>query len=362
MDKVLLKFLKKEIEFYFKDFRAEDLNTNFFRGNVELSNLNLNTDVVQDAISTFVPYIEVESAVVEKFRLRVPFSSIKAKPTEVYISKIDVKCKEPVNFVAFQESIKTTIERTQKEIVKTGKLEYSLMDRILDGLQITIDHIHVSFGLLGRFKHAKPGLWTPHVLDINIYDVQVYSVDENWKRWETLKETREYTHGKPHVWHFKEATCKVSARLVPPKDYSGASIPVEHVPVLDRQPVKFRLTQQRLNINETIGTELTLILGDTKMSFSPSQLALLIYWVDALSSAAFRRDLKVEEKPVSLVVVQKPNTLFSIIWDKFSIAFKDKDRSCTEFEVNEFHMNRVLQADLPGETMTRFLISQVTLR
>eukprot|EP01124_Arcella_intermedia_P018070 TRINITY_DN25040_c0_g1_i1.p1 TRINITY_DN25040_c0_g1~~TRINITY_DN25040_c0_g1_i1.p1 ORF type:complete len:1188 (-),score=283.73 TRINITY_DN25040_c0_g1_i1:91-3609(-) len=364
MDKVLLKFLKTEIEYFFKDFKQEDLNTNLFKGNLELTNLRLNTDVLQDALSPIVPYIQVDSAIVEKFKLRVPFSSIKSKATEVWISRIDIKCSEPVDFEEFQNSIKKTAETKQKEVVKTGKYEYTLVDRVLDGVQVTIDHIHVSMALLGRYKHARPGNWTPHILDVNIYDVQVYSVDEKWRK-VGIQETRAYTHGKPHVWHFKESTFKLSVKLLPPKDASGSSIPLDPVPILDRLSVKFRLTQQRLNINETIGTEMTLIIGDAKMSFTPSQIGHLIFWIDALSSAAFRHDVpKQADKPVVPVTLERPNTLFTIVLDKLNIQFRDRDRPTDkhiQFELTELQINRVLRSDRPNETITRILLSQINL-
>lgn len=76
---------------------------------------------------------------------------------------------------------------------KTHKLNYTLFDRVLDGVEVKIGHIHVSWSLLGKYKHAKPGPWyalrlfyncfrTPHVLEINVYDLEVYSTNENWER------------------------------------------------------------------------------------------------------------------------------------------------------------------------------------
>jgi len=32
---------------------------------------------------------------------------------------------------------------------------------------------------------------------------------------EELKETRAYSHDKPHIWHFKEMTCLMSVKLAP---------------------------------------------------------------------------------------------------------------------------------------------------
>jgi len=124
--KVILNFLQKEIEYYFKGIRKEDLNNNFFKGGVELTNLQLNVDLVQETLSTIFPYLEVESAIVEKFRIKVPFQSMTSKPTEIWISRIDIKCKEPINFNAFQENLKGVVERTQKDVVLTGKYDYSV--------------------------------------------------------------------------------------------------------------------------------------------------------------------------------------------------------------------------------------------
>lgn len=42
---------------------------------------------------------------------------------------------------------------------KTGKYEYTLPDRVLDGLKVVVGHIHLTFALNGRFRNAKKGLW-----------------------------------------------------------------------------------------------------------------------------------------------------------------------------------------------------------
>jgi hypothetical protein len=86
------------------------------------------------------------------------------------------------------------LQQGKKE--KTGKFEYTLPDRVLDGISIVINHIHVTFALNGRFRNAKKGLWyitlsalfspyaarTPHILDINIYDFELYSTNEKWEK------------------------------------------------------------------------------------------------------------------------------------------------------------------------------------
>eukprot|EP01125_Pyxidicula_operculata_P021484 TRINITY_DN82_c0_g1_i1.p1 TRINITY_DN82_c0_g1~~TRINITY_DN82_c0_g1_i1.p1 ORF type:complete len:300 (-),score=58.46 TRINITY_DN82_c0_g1_i1:140-1039(-) len=270
MDKLLFKFLKTEIETFFLDFKEEDINTNFFKGGMELTNLRLNTDVLQEALSPIVPYIEVVSAVVQKLRVKVPFSQLKAKATEVWISRIDIVLKEPLSFMEFQDALRKKIDLStqNKDKAKTGKFEYTLFDRVLDGLQLKIDNIHVSFALLGKYKHAKKGPWTPHIAEINLHDLEVYSTDENWQRTPTLTETRAYTHGKPHVWHFKEAQCKLTVRLTPPKEGKDAGIPMENVVLFDRLPIKVRMTQQRLNIDETLGWEFKLLIDDVKVQYS----------------------------------------------------------------------------------------------
>lgn len=79
------------------------------------------------------------------------------------------------------------------------------------------------------------------MLDINIYDFELYSTNEKWEKVE-LQQTREYTHGKEHVWVFKEATCKVSCRLVPYRDdntsYRKTGVVREPVSFFEKLPIK----------------------------------------------------------------------------------------------------------------------------
>lgn len=59
--------------------------------------------------------------------------------------------------------------------------------------------------------------------------------------------TRAYSHDRPHVWHFKEMTCLLSAHLQPTKgahneDKLNRNDPYQStVPLLSRVPIKIRV-------------------------------------------------------------------------------------------------------------------------
>lgn len=87
----------------------------------------------------------------------------KTKASEIWMSSIECVAREPVNFTAFKDLVNTQLKslrlNEKKPDVPTGKYEYSNADKILDGFTIKIDHIHVTFTVLGPYKNAEPGIW-----------------------------------------------------------------------------------------------------------------------------------------------------------------------------------------------------------
>lgn len=378
-----MQFFQKEFDILFLDFK-DDLNATFAKGYLELSNIRLNTDVLQDTISSFAPYLKVESAIAEKIRIKVPFKDIKTKPLEVSITRLDVVIKEPVEHHQVQALLKGVVtgfckrERTPK----SGKITYTLFDRIVDGIQLKVELVKVTCALLGTFKHAKSGPWTPHVLEITASDVDVYSTDENWEKGD-LKKARTYTHEKPHVWNFKEGTCRLSIKFIPPND-AGNSIPMDPVVIFDKLPIKVRYSQQRFSIDEVLSVETSIFIDEAKINITPAQMAHLALWIGAFSSAAFRRDkaqLLADEKDdeakkellkIADQVKTNPsqNSIVSVHINKLSVDMQIPQKKSDDFsptnnlrlEFSELQLNRVILGNAFGETFTRILVSQIILR
>eukprot|EP01127_Copromyxa_protea_P006895 TRINITY_DN16836_c0_g1_i1.p1 TRINITY_DN16836_c0_g1~~TRINITY_DN16836_c0_g1_i1.p1 ORF type:complete len:1165 (+),score=314.03 TRINITY_DN16836_c0_g1_i1:65-3496(+) len=366
MDSVIFGFLREELEFFFEDFNKESLNTSFLKGDVELQNLKLNTAVIQDLLSPVVPFVEIEKAVVSKLRLQVPFTSLKTKPTTVNIDRIDVFLKEPITPHEVQNLLRDRFKIKEGGAKKTGKYEYTLPDRVLDGLSVVINHIHLTFALNGKFRNAQKGLWTPHVLDINIYDFELYSTNENWERVD-LQATRAYTHGKDHVWVFKEVACKLSCRLVPHRDdntsFRKTGVLREPVSFFDKLPIKARITSQRLNAAEKIGTEISLFVGSTQVNLTARHLSHVAQWAEALAEAFIREDLKgLEEQSVK---PPESNLLLNVILDQFKVVLVEENgdtkTESVAIQLDGLQINKFTDMKNPADGGVRFLLSQLSL-
>lgn len=182
--------------------------------------LGLNVDVLQDLLTPIVPFIQIEKATVHKMKLNVHFyppssiCHISSQPRLGPLHFIDEQADYRLDFSNWyrdEGTCKTTrisgshaqeiwvrlflsiavfltlllmsyFRTKSKQTPKTGKLEYTQFDRVRDGLQLSIDHIHITWSLLGKYRHANPGDWRPHDFHIDLQNLQVYSVDENFNK------------------------------------------------------------------------------------------------------------------------------------------------------------------------------------
>lgn len=90
----------------------------------------------------------------------------------------------------------------------------------------------------------------------------------------------------------------------------------------------------RLNANEIVAREFSVILEEMNMEFTPQQFGHLLHWFNALGLAAIREDLKNNKsdkdktKTIEPIIVKDsvPTMLLNVIVNKMNVALRESQK------------------------------------
>ena len=164
-------------------FRKEQVNANLLNGKGEITNVSLNCSIINESISKVSPFFELESVRISKLSFNVTsWANLKKAPLCIVVEDVHAVIVEPLHFIPKDQrrSLKQISRHKYKEMIKGKKQRgsYSLLDRILDNLQIEVRSVNISFQPRGKFKTRQTGPWTPPSLKLVIRHIMYQSVNE----------------------------------------------------------------------------------------------------------------------------------------------------------------------------------------
>ncbi|EPY52500.1 vacuolar protein sorting-associated protein 13b [Schizosaccharomyces cryophilus OY26] len=189
LEGLLANFLNRLLGEYIENFDATQLKVGVWNGDVTLHNLQLK----RDALKKLELPISVQYGLIESLKLKIPWSSLRNKPVEIYIEGIRALASmDESPTVTRKESPLQQLEEKRREMglweaaqVGTTEAGYdpnaqtfteSLITRMIDNIQFNIRDIHV------RFEHSNENYpANGYSFGLLLSEFSISSCNEEWK-------------------------------------------------------------------------------------------------------------------------------------------------------------------------------------
>eukprot|EP01101_Sappina_pedata_P010017 TRINITY_DN6205_c0_g1_i1.p1 TRINITY_DN6205_c0_g1~~TRINITY_DN6205_c0_g1_i1.p1 ORF type:complete len:1208 (-),score=491.63 TRINITY_DN6205_c0_g1_i1:84-3707(-) len=209
---------------------------------------------------------------------------------------------EPIELQAVPKVIQAFIKNRKAQLLPGfgssgggggSKGSYGMVDRIIDGIKIDVDMIHITVDTLGTIKAKVKPTWKPPKMILELSGVSFDTTNENWRAVD-LKEAREYNKsGSEFVYIFKQLQIQaISVNILST---------TECIQLLNNMPLAVNVTMKKLQQENTlVGISAEVVLDKMKLSVSVDQLAVLVSFALCISSCFQRKLPKTEKSESSL--------------------------------------------------------------
>lgn len=187
----ILKHLTK----FFKDLAPEQLQLSAFKGSCELSNLQLEENVLMDLLS-FPAWVRINKAVCDQLSIKIPWTKIKSVPIQMNLNEVTVEVEVCDEFRDTNGEDELNIANLINSAAQPGK--YGFVDRVIDGITVTVNNVLITFKsklmsatfnlsrvlLESRCPNWKPGeLSLTRIKDTNRSQILLFKIVE----WQTMR-------------------------------------------------------------------------------------------------------------------------------------------------------------------------------
>ncbi|XP_066140854.1 bridge-like lipid transfer protein family member 3B isoform X1 [Euwallacea fornicatus] len=256
MVSIIKNQLLKHLSRFTKNLSADKINLSTFKGEGELTNLELNEDVITDLLE--LPcWLRLTKAWCNKVTFRITWTKLKNVPICLSLDEVDIN-------VETCEELRNMSNDISPAYGPPGK--YSFIHKVIDGITVTVNTVNISF--------KSPAF----VATLQIQRIVVESVSPKFVRMD-LPLTRLKNPEKGQLLIFKELqwqTLRVEARST--KDST-----LTPLRLLTNQ-ARCRITiKKRLSDCFILGSRLVIILDDLLWVLTDSQLKAALHFLNSLS-------------------------------------------------------------------------------
>jgi hypothetical protein len=172
---------------------------------------------------------------------------------------------------------------------KKGKpKKYGLEERLGDGMQLTVEEVHIHLKLKGISRDiAESGPWTPPIMKIVLKNLQLCTTDHAWNVVDLKKAIPKPRKSDHHIVIFKKGSIDdVSVYLsVHP------SLETFDVPILLKQKARIEtIYKRRVRGSQILSIYSTMYFERMQMELSASALYHLLHVSEALGQCLYRVD------------------------------------------------------------------------
>ncbi|RDW68381.1 hypothetical protein BP5796_09038 [Coleophoma crateriformis] len=203
LEGLVASLLNRFLGMYIKNFDPKQLNVGIWSGDVKLRNLELR----REALDQLKLPMNVEEGHLGQLTLSIPWSRLGSAPVKVFIEDVYLLAapKEDAEWDEEEEQRRKQVVKIEKlesaellkdrndeaanseEQKKNASLQTSLVEKIIDNLQITMKNIHVRY----EDSISQPG--HPFALGITLKEFSAISTNKEW--------TPTYVQGTDGVTH-----------------------------------------------------------------------------------------------------------------------------------------------------------------
>ncbi|XP_059172089.1 bridge-like lipid transfer protein family member 3B isoform X2 [Physella acuta] len=255
----ILKHLSK----FTKNLSADKINLSTLKGEGELSNLELNEDILTQLLE-LPTWLRITKAVCNKVSVKIQWTSLKSQPIRLYLDEVIVEtetCEQP------------RAPNNQSQQTSGGK--YGFVDRVMDGI-----YVHVNSVVVKLHSHKFQA-------SLQLSRVKVQSMSPTWVVPTDLRSTRIRDAARGEVLLFKEIewqTTRIEATAVSAEEEDFLT-PLR----LIANQAKIRIVVKKRLIDSTIiSSRLTFLLDDLLWVLTITQLKAAILYANSLEEVIER--------------------------------------------------------------------------
>ncbi|KAK7794549.1 hypothetical protein R5R35_009669 [Gryllus longicercus] len=257
MVSIIKNQLLKHLSRFTKNLSADKINLSTFKGEGELSNLELDEIVLTDLLE-LPSWLRLTSAWCNKVAFRIQWTKLKSVPIFLSLDEVYIKVEtcEELRSLSMQHGLSSY----------TGQGKYSFINKVIDGMSIAVNTVCVTF--------ESPAF----TASVQISRILVESRTPKWEKGD-LRVTRVKEVGRGQILIFKELqwqTVRIEAKSTKDENLSPLRL-------LTNQ-AHCRITiKKRLSDCFIVGSRLVLILDDLLWVLTDSQLKAALCFVDSLT-------------------------------------------------------------------------------
>ncbi|XP_058804572.1 bridge-like lipid transfer protein family member 3B isoform X2 [Phymastichus coffea] len=256
MVSIIKNQLLKHLSRFTKNLSADKINLSTFKGEGELTNLELDETVLTDLLE-LPSWLRLTSAWCNKVSFRIQWTKLKNVPIFLSLDevRIEVETCEDLRDISNPQGLSSY----------TGPTKYSYIHKIIDGITVAVNTVLVTF--------KSPAF----IAKVQMSRIMVESKSPTWQRCD-LRTTRVKDPDRGQLLIFKELewqTVRIEAQSTKDKDLTPLRL-------LTNQ-ARCRVTiKKRLSDCFVMGSRLVIILDDLLWVLTDSQLKAALHFIDSL--------------------------------------------------------------------------------
>ncbi|XP_015598696.1 UHRF1-binding protein 1-like isoform X2 [Cephus cinctus] len=256
MVSIIKNQLLKHLSRFTKNLSADKINLSTFKGEGELTNLELDEILLTDLLE-LPSWLRLTSAWCNKVSFRIQWTKLKSVPIFLSLDEvhIEVETCEDLRSMSSPQGLSS----------HAGPAKYSFIHKVIDGITVAVNTVNVTF--------KSPAF----IASVQMSRILVESKSPTWMR-SDLRMTRLKDPDRGQLLIFKELewqTVRIEARSTKDKELTPLRL-------LTNQ-AKCRITiKKRISDCFVMGSRLVLILDDLLWVLTDSQLKAALHFLDSL--------------------------------------------------------------------------------
>ncbi|KAI4463582.1 hypothetical protein MML48_4g00014003 [Holotrichia oblita] len=258
MVSIIKNQLLKHLSRFTKNLSADKINLSTFKGEGELSNLELDESVLTELLE-LPSWLRLTKAWCNKVTFRIQWTKLKNVPIVLGLDEVNI-------IVETCEELRTMPEQAGVSTHTAVPGKYSFIHKVIDGITVNVNTVNITFN--------SPAF----TANVQISRIVVESKSPDWKKTD-LRMTRLKDPERGQLLIFKELqwqTLRIEAKSTKDKNLTPLRL-------LTNQ-ARCRITiKKRLSDSFIMGSMLVIILDDLLWVLTDSQLKAALHFLDSLA-------------------------------------------------------------------------------
>ncbi|XP_049825652.1 UHRF1-binding protein 1-like isoform X2 [Aethina tumida] len=303
MVSIIKNQLLKHLSRFTKNLSADKINLSTFKGEGELSNLELNEFVLTELLE-LPSWLRLTKAWCNKVTFRIAWTKLKSVPIHLSLDEVNITVE------TCEELRSMSAQAGLSSYAVPGK--YSFIHKVIDGITVTVNTVNILFN--------SPAF----TASVQISRITVESKNPRWTK-SDLRMTRIKDPEKGQLLIFKELewqTVRIEAKSTRDKNLTPLRL------LTNQARCRF-VIKKRISDCFILGSRLVIILDDLLWVLTDSQLKAALHFLDSLSglvqkatemTRTIKAARKLEELPSQMQEVRPNERSYSKLFSLYDVV------------------------------------------